>query len=223
MKLTLHHAHAWDITPREAVALQRELADLVRLEPMTRTPATVAGVDVSVRAGWSQAAVIVLDYATLQVVDKAIWREPVRFPYVSGLLSFREIPAVLFALDQLERMPDLIIADAQGVAHPRRVGLAAHLGVLLEMPTIGAAKSRLVGEAEEPDLEAGAQTPLLHKGEQIGTLLRTRTNVKPMYISPGYGVTHAQAVSMVQHCVTRYRMPEPTRLAHWLSREASDE
>lgn len=227
--LDLHHRHSWELTPREAVALQRNLAGYVQLLPLGQQPATIAGVDVSVRGGMAQAAVEVVDRQTLQPVASTIWREPVRFPYVSGLLSFREIPTLLMALAQLPFMPDMIMCDGQGIAHPRRIGLASHLGVLLDIPTVGAAKSRLFGDAEEPAPEAGAWTPLVNRKakppEVVGALVRTRTHVKPMYVSPGHKITLEEAVQIVLATCTRYRMPEPTRLAHLLSRttKASEE
>lgn len=217
-RLPLHHEHTWEISPREAVALQRSLAAYVRIEPLAAEPKTIAGVDVSVRGNLVQAAVVLLDAETLSPVAQAVWRDEVRFPYVSGLLSFREIPAVLAALEQLPSLPDLIMCDGQGIAHPRRIGLASHLGVLLDLPTVGAAKSRLIGVAEEPPMAAGSWTPLRHHEEIVGAVLRTRTGVKPMYVSPGHRVTLGEAMRIVLQCVTRYRMPEPTRLAHLLSR-----
>jgi len=225
VSLVLKHEHPWDLTPREGVALQRTLADLVELTPLAHAPTTIAGVDVSVRGDMAQAAVVVINAVTLAPVASAFWREPVRFPYVSGLLSFREIPPLLRALEQLPALPDLIICDGQGIAHPRRIGLASHLGVLLDLPTVGAAKSRLFGTVEEPALEAGAWTPLIDHGrgrnEVIGATLRTKTGVKPMLISPGHKVTLADAIEVVLACTTKYRMPEPTRLAHLLSRAAT--
>lgn len=213
----------FDVTPKEAVTIQRNLAARARIEPLAIRPATIGGVDVSIRQGWAQAAVVVLDANSLTLQEQAVWREPVGFPYISGLLSFREIPPLLRALDQLTALPDLIICDGQGIAHPRRLGLASHLGVVLDLPTIGAAKSRLIGEAEEPALEAGSTSLLRHKDEIIGALLRSRTGVKPLYISPGHRVTLDDALTIVQSCVTRYRMPEPTRLAHHLSRTDASE
>ena len=148
--VTLHHTHSWDVTPREAVTIQRELAEHVLFEPLPSAIETVAGVDVSVREDRVRAALVVLSLPGLDVVDQATWEGPVAFPYVPGLLSFREMPAVLPALDQLTVEPDVFILDAHGYAHPRRFGLACHLGVLLDKPAIGVAKSRLVGRYDEP-------------------------------------------------------------------------
>jgi deoxyribonuclease V len=221
MPLTLYHSHPWQVPVSEAVAIQKELAGLVREEPLPTVPQTVAGVDMSVRGERVQAAVVVLAYPGLEVVDQASWQGDVQFPYVPGLLSFREAPAVLAALERLRALPDLILADAQGRAHPRRLGLASHLGVLLEWPVIGVAKSRLTGHAAEPGMEAGASTPLVDRGEQVGVVLRTRQDVSPVYVSVGHRITLDEAVAWVLCCTTRYRLPEPARLAHRLSKYGS--
>jgi deoxyribonuclease V len=218
MRRTLHHAHAWDVTPSEAVAIQRQLAGLVVETPLSHAPQRVAGVDMSVRGDSVRAAVVVLDVQDLRVVDHATWEGPVQFPYVPGLLSFREVPAVLAALDLIELWPDLIVADAQGRAHPRRLGLACHLGVLLDVPTVGVAKSRLTGRADEPAIEQGSVTPLLDGGEQVGVVLRTRAGVRPVYVSVGNRITLDEAVGWVLRLTTRFRLPEPSRLAHHLSK-----
>lgn len=220
MTLRLAHSHRWDLSPREAVVVQRELAGLVLQEPMPRPPHTVAGVDMSVRRGSVQASVVVLEVATLRPVAEALWRGPVTWPYVPGLLSFREIPALLHALEQLDVLPDLILADGQGVAHPRRFGIASHLGVLLDRPVIGVAKSRLVGTHDVVEDEAGSRTPLFDGAEVIGMVVRSRHGVKPLYVSVGHRVDLEQAVEWTLACVTRYRLPEPSRRAHLLSRAA---
>ncbi|RIK58750.1 MAG: deoxyribonuclease V [Chloroflexi bacterium] len=218
MNHPLHHAHGWAVTPTEAVAIQRQLAGLVVETPLRHAPQRVAGVDMSVRDDRVRAAVVVLDVPGLQVIDHATWEGPVQFPYVPGLLSFREVPAVLAALDQLTQWPDLIVADAQGRAHPRRLGLACHLGVLLDLPTVGVAKSRLTGHADDPADEQGSATPLVDRGEQVGVVLRTRAGVRPVYVSVGNRITLEEAVAWVLRLTTRYRLPEPTRLAHHLSK-----
>lgn len=222
MNLHLHHAHAWDVTPAQAAGIQARLAAQVRVEPLAHLPATIAGVDVSVREGAggsvAQAAVVLLSFPALEGIERAVWRGPVAWPYVPGLLSFREVPALLHALEKLNSLPDLIMADAQGIAHPRRLGLASHLGVLLDLPVIGVAKSRLIGAFVEPADVVGAQTPLLADGEQVGAVLRTRAGVRPLCVSVGHRVTLPEAIDLVLRCCTRYRMPEPTRLAHLLSR-----
>ena len=181
-------------------------------------PSTIAGVDMSVRDGNVQAAIVVLSLPNLAVVDSATWRGPVRFPYVPGLLSFREVPAVLEALAGLSVWPDVIMADAHGRAHPRRCGLACHLGLLLDIPVLGVAKSRLTGTHQQPGREKGAAVPLVDRDETIGMVVRTRTDVKPVFVSVGHRILLDEAVEWALRCTTRYRLPEPTRQAHLLSR-----
>lgn len=221
MTLTLHHSHPWQVSPAEAIAIQRELAGLVVETPLPSAPRLVAGVDMSVRGDQVRAAVVVLDADDLHVVDRATWEGPVQFPYVPGLLSFREVPAVLAALEQVDRFPDLILTDSQGRAHPRRLGLASHLGVLLDLPTVGVAKSRLTGRADDPPAAQGSFTPLMDRGEQVGVVLRTREAVRPVYVSVGNRITLDESVAWVLRLTTRYRLPEPTRLAHHLSKSGA--
>jgi deoxyribonuclease V len=159
---------------------------------------------------------VVWDADSAGVVDTRVAHAPCRFPYVPGLLSFRELPAVLRALRMLRTVPDVVLCDAQGRAHPRRLGLASHLGLWLPMPTVGCAKSRLCGEHEEPEAARGAHTPLLDRGELVGVVLRTRVGVKPAYISVGNSIDLPSAVRVVLSATTRYRLPEPARLAHQL-------
>lgn len=218
MNLTLHHAHEWAVTPEVAVALQRQLAPLVREEPLAAPPQSIAGVDMSVRGDQVQAAVVVVSYPALTVIDQATWQGQVEFPYVPGLLSFREVPAVLRALQQLSTMPDLIMCDAHGRAHPRRLGLASHLGVLLDWPTIGVAKSLLTGHHGDLPATKGAHVPLRAGAETIGAVVRSRTEVNPLYISVGHRITLPEAIDLTLACTTRYRLPEPTRQAHLLSK-----
>ncbi len=217
--LTLHHSHRWDVSPQEAIAIQQQLRELVRIGDAFASPRRIAGVDVGFEQSNSvtRAAVAVLDYPSLQLQEHAIARLPTSFPYVPGLLSFREVPAVLAALRQLSSLPDMLLCDGQGIAHPRRLGIASHLGVLLDLPTIGVAKSRLIGSHEEPGAEKGQWQPLLDQGEIIGCVLRSRSSVKPLYISPGHRVGFDSAREMVLACTTRYRLPETTRWAHRLA------
>lgn len=217
----LYHDHPWDVTPSEAVALQRALAEHVRFEPLPPAIGTVAGVDVSVREDRVRAALVVLALADLEVVDQATWEGPVAFPYVPGLLSFREMPAVLPALEQLTTEPDVFLLDAQGYAHPRRFGLACHLGVLLDKPAIGVAKSRLVGHYDEPGPEKGKRSPLVHRDETIGSVVRTRANVKPVFVSVGHRATLEDAIGLTLRLATRYKLPMPTHLAHRLSKDGA--
>ncbi len=217
--MTLHHAHRWDLTPTEAVALQRELAPLVRETPLDLDAVrTVAGLDVSVRDDRVRAAIVVYDVRERAVVDHAIWEGPTPFPYVPGLLSFREVPAILPALEQLTALPDVYMLDAQGLAHPRRFGLACHLGVLLDAPALGVAKSILVGRVEGALGEAkGSTAPLVHRGERVGQALRTRAGVKPVYVSAGHRIALGDATALAGRLAERWKLPQPTHLAHRLS------
>jgi deoxyribonuclease V len=211
--------HPWDVSPKEAIEIQQALQQRLVLRDDFGEIKTVAGVDVGFEEDntVTRAAVAVLDFQTLEVVETAIARRPTTFPYIPGLLSFREIPAVLEAMLKLHHVPDLLLCDGQGIAHPRRFGIAAHLGLLLDIPSIGVAKSRLTGTHGELPPEKGGCIPLMDKGEQIGVVLRTRANVKPLYISPGHRVAIKTAHERVMECVTRYRLPETTRLAHKLA------
>lgn len=179
----------------------------------------VAGVDVGFEGNGSitRAAVVVLDFPGLQVVDRVLARRPTSFPYVPGLLSFRELPAVLEALAILKIKPDVILCDGHGIAHPRRFGIACHLGVILDVPTIGVGKTRLCGKYQEPGEQKGEWSPLLEDGETIGAVLRTRTGIKPVYVSPGHRVSLQTAIRLTLACTTRYRLPETTRQAHRLA------
>lgn len=179
----------------------------------------VAGADVGFEDGGktTRAAVVVLSFPQLELVEKSIVRRKTRFPYIPGYLSFREAPAVLAALDKLKQKPDLLLCDGQGIAHPRRFGLACHIGVLADIPTIGVAKTRLTGKYREPAPTKGSQAPLIDNGELVGTVLRTRDNVRPLFVSCGHRIGLETAVDYVLKCVTRYRLPETTRWAHHLA------
>src|SRR5690606_11353142 len=160
---------------------------------------------------------VVLSWPDLQVMERQLARVPTTFPYVPGLLSFREMPAILAAWEQLQHKPDLLLCDGQGTAHPRRFGIACHLGVWLDLPTIGVAKKRLVGRHEDVGNDKGSAVPLLDKNERIGTVVRSRTGVNPLYVSAGHRISQDTAVEWVMACLTRYRLPEPTRQAHRLA------
>jgi deoxyribonuclease V len=214
--------HDWDIDPEEARRLQSELAGRVSQVDDVGELRTIAGVDLGyprtpTGEEIGRAAVVVLRYPDLEPVEERIVLRPVSFPYVPGLLSFREAPVGLAALGELATPPDLLIVDGHGRAHPRRFGIACHLGVLLDLPTIGCAKSILVGHAAEPGPDPGDWTPLRHRGETIGAVLRTRTGVKPVYVSVGHRISLETAVSLVTSCVRGRRLPEPTRLADRLA------
>lgn len=217
--MQLAHSHPWTLSPREARALQERLRHLVDTRDAGGTPRRVAGVDVGFdqARGLTRAGVAVLTLPGLQVQETAVALVPTHFPYVPGLLSFREIPAILAALEQLESTPDLMLCDGQGLAHPRRFGLASHLGVLTDIPTVGVAKTRLVGTHGEVPTARGAWTRLLHRDEVVGAVLRTRAGVKPLYVSVGHRVSLESACRVVMACTTRYRLPETTRHAHRLA------
>jgi len=214
MGVTLVFSHPWDLSPAEAKALQRTLRQRVRVEPFHQPVRWVAGVDVSIRGEVGRAAVVILSFPELEPLEAATAERPVSFPYIPGLLAFREGPVVLDAMERLQQRPDLLIFDAQGLAHPRRMGLATHLGVLLDLPSIGCAKSRLCGEHQEPPRERGGWVPLFDGEEVIGAVVRTRTDVHPVYVSVGHRIDLEGAVKWVLRCCTRYRLPEPTRWAH---------
>jgi deoxyribonuclease V len=217
--MKLHHSHSWALTPQQAIELQQALRVHVRIEDDFSVINTVAGVDVGFEQGntITRAAIAVLDYPSLTLREWAIARQPTRFPYVPGLLSFREIPAVLEAVARLSTLPDMLLCDGQGIAHPRRLGIASHLGLLLDLPTIGVGKSRLIGRYKEPAVSKGAWSPLSDKGEEIGCVLRSRNGVKPLFVSPGHKVSIVSARQWVMNCLTRYRLPETTRWAHRLA------
>lgn len=214
----LAQSHPWDVSPAEAVEIQRRLAPLVVEAPLAPGWRTIAGLDVSVRGDAVRAAVVVLDLADGgRVVDQAIWEGPVAFPYVPGLLSFREVPALIPALERLRALPDVLMLDAQGRAHPRRFGLACHLGVLLDRPALGVAKTLFVGRHGPLGDAKGSAAPLVHRDEVVGMALRTRERVHPVYVSVGHRLTLDEATALTLALAPTYKIPEPTRLAHKLS------
>jgi len=213
-------SHSWNLSPKAAREIQEELRALVVQRDIgPAVPALVAGIDIGFeQAGQvTRAAAVVLTYPELEVVEEAIARRKTRFPYVPGLLSFRECPAALAALDRLTRRPDILVCDGQGYAHPRRFGLACHLGVITDIPSIGVAKSRLIGAHEPVPDEKGAWVPLLDGEEVLGAVLRTRVGVKPVYVSVGHKITLSRAIDLVLGLTPRYRLPETTRRAHRLA------
>jgi deoxyribonuclease V len=210
--------HSWNLTPREAVALQQELRTRVRVQPLTHEIKTIAGADVSFNkfSETIYTGIVVLRLPDLQIVDEVGIRSASNFPYVPGLLSFREAPSVLEAWEQLKTKPDVLMLDGQGLAHPRRLGIACHVGLWLGVPTLGCAKSILVGRHGELQPEAGSFMPLVDKGEQVGAALRTKKNVSPVYVSVGHLLDLPAAIELVLRSTTKYRQPEPTRQAHLL-------
>jgi deoxyribonuclease V len=211
--------HAWDVSTAEAREIQRKLSDKVIRSDRFGAVRYVAGVDIGFEDNneTTRAAVSILDLPDLDEIETSVARQATTFPYVPGLLSFREIPCLLTAMQKLRQSPDMILCDGQGYAHPRRFGLACHLGVITDLPTIGVAKSRLVGEYEEPPSVRGAWAPLIDKGEIIGAVLRTRVNTRPVYVSVGHRISLESAIDFVLRCTGRYRLPETTRHAHRLA------
>jgi len=207
--------HNWDLTPEEAARVQLELRQRLVLQWDDRPVHLIGGVDVSIQPETARAAIVVLRYPELKPVEGVIADAPLAFPYIPGLLSFREGPAVLLAWSKLQNKPDLLMFDGQGIAHPRGIGIASQMGLWLERPTIGVAKSRLVGRHEEVGPQRGDRTDLLDKnGHVIGMVLRTREKTNPLYISPGHLMDVEHATEFVLKCCTGYRLPEPTRWAH---------
>ena len=224
--MSLTPLHDWYLAPREAIALQRRLAGRVEREGRLGPVRHIAGVDIGFeqRGEITRAAVVVLAWPAqesgeFEVVERMVHREPTRMPYIPGLLSFREVPAALAAFDRLSVTPDLVMVDGQGIAHPRRLGVASHLGLWLDLPTIGVAKSRLCGRHGEPGPARGDWTPLVDgpDDEVIGAVLRSRVGVKPLFVSPGHRVTLPTALAWVVACLGRTKLPEPTRLADRLA------
>lgn len=207
------HRHGWDVAPAEAVAIQQALRAKVVERDTFGEIRTVAGVDIGTAGDAARAAIVLLSFPDLRPVEAATAERPIRFPYIPGLLAFREVPAILDAFERLQREPDLIMADAQGLAHPRRFGLASHLGVILDKPAIGCAKSRLCGEHAEPGLKAGSWEPLMDGEAVIGAAVRTKDATNVVYVSVGHRICLESAIRLVLRCCTRYRIPEPTRLA----------
>jgi len=207
--------HRWDVTPREAVAIQRQLRERLILDDHPQQTRLVAGADVALDKEEHEgcAGVIVYSFPDLREVERQSARAKVGFPYVPGLLAFREAPVLLAAFEKLRAEPDLILFDAQGLAHPRRLGLACHLGLVLDKPAIGCAKSRLIGEFEQPGNEVGDYSPLYDGDEVVGTVLRTRANVHPVFVSQGHKVSLPTCVEIVLKCLDGYRIPKPTREA----------
>lgn len=214
--------YSWDFLPVAARQLQEELTHKVCLEPLDLPRVkTVGGVDAAYRAGYVYAVAVILSFPELAVLNQASVARPVSFPYIPGLLAFREAPGILEALAQLSPLPDVLIIDGHGRAHPRRFGLASHLGVLLDMPSIGCAKSALVGVPEPPAEAAGSWGALCEAGEIVGAVLRTRRGVKPVIVSAGHHCDLSSAIDIVLACCRGFRYPEPLRKAHQLATQAS--
>lgn len=211
--------HNWNVTPSAAIEIQTTLAAKIIPHDLFDEVHYVAGIDVGFEDNGriTRAAVCILDLETLRPVEQAIARLPTEFPYIPGLLSFREIPAILKALGEIKQIPQMLFCDGQGYAHPRRLGIASHLGILTGITSIGVGKSRLIGQHQTVPNERGAWVPLIDKGEFVGAVLKTRVNVKPLYISIGHKISLESAIEYVMRCVTRYKLPETTRLADRLA------
>jgi deoxyribonuclease V len=216
MKIIEHHR--WDVSYREAVEIQDSLRHQVILKELSGTITSVAGLDVSVskKTNTLWAGVVVMDYPQLKGLERKWIRGRADFPYVPGLLSFREVPVLIQALRALECEPDVILCDGQGIAHPRGLGLASHLGILTSKPTIGCAKKRLVGTFSTVGPHRRDYALLNHRGRTVGAVVRTKANVKPLFISPGHAITLEQAMEVALNCTAGYRIPEPLRQAHHL-------
>lgn len=213
--------HRWDVSAEEAREIQRKLRPRLELQSEPESVETVAGIDVSYDQGSDQlfAAVVVIKLPDLQVLGTTTARARATFPYIPGLLSFRESPAVLEAWGKLAVKPDCLICDGQGLAHPRRFGIACHLGLLLDTPSIGCAKSLLVGEYRMPGQRRGSVEFLYHRGELVGAVLRTKDGVRPVFVSQGHRISLEKAIEVILACCTKYRLPEPTRRANLLVNE----
>lgn len=212
----IRRLHGWQVSTAQAFEIQKKLAAQVSRSSRVGTPRFIAGADISgERAqGEARGAVVVLRYPELSPVETMVVTGKLDFPYIPGLLSFRESPLILAACEGLSIAPDLLLVDGQGIAHPRRFGLASHLGLLLNLPTIGCAKSLLCGTHETPGVEPGSYAEVMDRGEVVGAVLRTKLGVKPIYVSIGHEVDLQTAIHWVKNCCRGYRLPEPTRLAH---------
>ncbi len=214
--MRLHPRHPWTVSPEEAVAIQKRLkGELILDTPLDPSMIRlVAGVDVSVKEDQSHAAIVVATFPGFEIVETVLAQAPTPFPYIPGLLSFREGPVLEEAFARLRSEPDVFLVDGMGTAHPRRMGIACHMGLWLERPTIGCGKTLLVGRFSDLAEERGAHVPLVHRGETIGAAVRTRARTNPMFISPGHRCDIASAVAVVMACAPKWRLPEPIRLAH---------
>jgi len=208
--------HTWNLPYQDAVRVQRRLSQKIRETPLPGPVRTIAGADVSYtrRGREVYGAVVVFTFPDLILIDKAFASEAMEFPYISGLLSFREAPVLIKAFRKIRRRPDVVIFDGQGMAHPRGAGLASHMGVLLDCPSIGCAKSRLVGVHGPLPEDKGSTGALTHRGRLVGAVVRTRQGVKPVFVSPGHAITLPEAIRLVLDCCRGYKLPEPTRQAH---------
>ena len=216
--MKIQHLHRWDVSYKEAVGIQRKLKESLVLHDrdFPKQITIIAGADISYsrHSDLFFAAVILLEYPTMAVVEEACFTERVIFPYIPGLLSFREGPAILKAFENLHNIPDVVIFDGQGIAHPRGIGLASHMGLFLDIPAVGCAKKRLVGEYGEVGHEVGDYADLILNDRVVGAAVRTKKKVKPVFVSPGHKISLRRAVDLVLSCCRGYRLSEPVRMAH---------
>lgn len=215
----VHNLHSWRVSNRQAIAIQESLRDRIRIQPLAHPPRLVAGADVAYSRTDQKtyAAVVVVELPFMKVVEASQAICDVTFQYIPGLLTFREVPSLLVAFRRLRTQPDAVLFDGHGLAHPRRFGLACHAGLLLNVPSAGCAKSRLVGDHAKVGTTRGAVADLYWEGTKVGAVLRTRNGVKPVYVSPGHLIDIESAVTLVLSTTTRYRIPEPIRLAHQMT------
>jgi len=212
-----NHTHYWSLTPKDALSLQKKLAgNVIRKNRLSKVN-TIAGIDVGIKKDMSRAAIVLLNFPQLDVVEQATSTQKIQFPYIPGLLSFREGPVILKTFLKLSVRPDLLIFDGQGIAHPRRLGIASHIGILVDIPSIGCAKSRLCGYYREPDPDRGSYTPLIDNNQTIGAVVRTRTGIKPVFVSIGHRINLNTCIDYILACCPNYRLPETTRHAHKLA------
>lgn len=208
----------WPTNLTEAQNIQKELQNKVKIEPLKESPRFIAAVDSAFTNNHVVAVAVLFTYPALEFLEKSFAVKPLLFPYVPGYLTFREGPGALKAIGQLKNQPDLILFDGQGIAHPRGMGIASHLGVLLDIPAIGSAKSKLVGSYDEPGPQKGDYTPLLFREKTIGAALRTRPKVKPIFVSPGHRIDIDGSIRIVLNCTQKYKLPEPIRKADSLTK-----
>ena len=214
--MKIKYLHDWNLSTSQAIEIQKQLRYEVETEDRFDKPIkTVAGIDLGydVKNDTSRAVAVVLSFPELELLETTEARLPIQFPYVPGLLSFRETPVAIKALENLKITPDIILCDGQGLAHPRRFGIACHIGILADIPTIGVAKSLLVGKFENLGEERGSTAPFIHKNEQVGVALRTKNKVQPVFVSIGHRIRLETATDLVLQCAPKYRLPETTRLA----------
>ncbi len=213
----------WPENTKNARAVQVALKDKVKTIPLRKKPELIAGVDAAFSVDKVIGVICLYTYPELTLIEEAFVVKEISFPYIPGFLSFREGPAIVEALNGLELKPDVILFDGQGIAHPKGLGLASHIGVLLDAPTIGCAKSRLVGEYKEPGLKKGAWSPLKYHGKVVGSVLRTRDHVRPLFVSPGHKIDLRSSLEIVLGCTRKFRIPEPLRMADFVSKKIKRE